>query len=117
MVGFLRNSGGLMFGRRIRCMAEADDSPAVLRAREEYARDRLVSLTAGLSALESLRDVKNLCVYATGSFGRLEASRHSDIDLFFVQTGDVGDAVTRIKKTLLDADIIRASRELDFPEF
>src|SRR3989442_1261614 len=98
-------------------MADAQDAPGVLREREEYARDRLARLTTELSALDSLRDVKNLCVYATGSFGRLEASKHSDLDLFFVQTGDVGHAVTRIKKTLLDADIIRAVRDLGYPEF
>lgn len=65
-----------------------------------------------------MQGVQNLCIYATGSFGRLEASEHSDLDLFFVQTADeVSTAISRIDKTLVDADVIRLARQHGFPEF
>src|SRR5216110_2133687 len=99
-------------------MAESpDDARAVLKAKEQYAQDRLRVLSNRLASVESLEGIENLCIYATGSFGRLEASEHSDLDLFFVQTANAGATLGRIDKTLLDADVIRAARELGFPEF
>lgn len=90
----------------------------ILSRREEYAKRRLDELSNALEKLSSATDVTNLCVYVTGSFGRLEASEYSDLDLFFVQTSDDPPAqIGRIDKTLLDADIIKLARELQFPEF
>jgi hypothetical protein len=64
------------------------------------------------------------CVYATGSFGRREASEHSDIDLFIVSLCDELDEdrigrsrLSKLDEILLKADLIRASRKLSFPEF
>src|SRR5439155_12599191 len=98
-------------------MAESPDPRTMLKAREQYAQERLRTLSIGLGSLESLKDVDNVCIYVTGSFGRLEASEHSDLDLFFVQPSDPGPALGRIDKTLLDADVIRTARQLRFPEF
>jgi len=62
------------------------------------------------------------CVYATGSFGRREASPHSDLDLFIVSLSSERDGVdrsnlSRLNEILLKAELIRASKELHFPEF
>ncbi|MBI1353448.1 MAG: hypothetical protein GC160_03815 [Acidobacteria bacterium] len=65
------------------------------------------------------------CVYVTGSFGRCEASAHSDLDLFIVgkrdglrgPDGKEGSALKRLDEICIKADLIEATRALDFPEF
>jgi predicted nucleotidyltransferase len=60
------------------------------------------------------------CIYATGSFGRREASEFSDFDLFIVSRGDnPGDRnwLTNLDSILLKADLIRATRKLGLPKF
>ena len=99
-------------------MADILDSSTLLCQREIYSRKRLDELSTDLNQLQSLQVVNNLCIYATGSFGRLEASEYSDIDLFFVQTSDEpSNSISRIDKTLADADVIRLARKHGFPEF
>ena len=48
---------------------------------------RITELRERLKAAEGLAAGK-ACVYATGSFGRCEASVHSDLDLFIVGKRD-----------------------------
>ncbi len=59
------------------------------------------------------------CVYVTGSFGRHEASQHSDLDLFIV--GKVDDKGKRLLRKLdeicIKADLIELTRALKIPEF
>jgi hypothetical protein len=59
------------------------------------------------------------CVYLTGSFGRGEASAHSDLDLFIA--GRVDDSekplLSRLDQICVKADLIEAARELEFQEF
>ncbi len=56
---------------------------SLLRERRTSASSRLASLQADLRAAGELaRD--RACVYVTGSYGRGEASEHSDLDLFVV---------------------------------
>ena len=58
------------------------------------------------------------CVYATGSFGRGEASPHSDLDLFIVGHGSRKEpALSRLDEILVKADLIDATRKLGLPEF
>jgi predicted nucleotidyltransferase len=57
---------------------------------------------------------KDLSIYVTGSYGRLEAGPQSDLDLFFVS--EKGPP-RRITQTLVDAGIIKIVRELGLPEF
>lgn len=63
------------------------------------------------------------CVYATGSFGRFEASIHSDLDLFILGKSD-GDGTSgkssllrRLDEICLKADLIEVTRKLQIPEF
>jgi hypothetical protein len=93
-------------------------SETFLSERESRSRKRLEELSLELDKLGSLQGMNNLCIYATGSFGRLEASAYSDLDLFFVQTSDdASNAIGRIAKTLVDADVIRLAQKMGFPEF
>jgi predicted nucleotidyltransferase len=63
---------------------------------------------------------RNLCVYVTGSYGRMEATNHSDIDLFFMSKGSETHKTSKISivdKALVDASVIKTCRRLEFPEF
>ena len=85
--------------------------------RAEFSRSRLELIRDRITKLDVLSELPRLCIYVTGSFGRLEASEHSDLDVFFIHEGScVRDAVPRIRKTLLDADLIRAAQDLEFPD-
>jgi hypothetical protein len=60
-----------------------------------------------------------------GSFGRWEASEHSDLDLFIVgkrdgqpkSDGKEGSLLTRLDEICIKADLIEATRALKIPEF
>lgn len=60
------------------------------------------------------------CVYATGSFGRGDASSHSDLDLFIVgrmdNTGNIS-TLKRLDEVCVKADLVCATRALGIPDF
>ena len=59
-----------------------------------------------------------LCVYATGSYGRLEAGRDSDIDLFFLYGGaDVDEEFPFTAFVRVAAAIVDATEAMGFPPF
>jgi predicted nucleotidyltransferase len=51
--------------------------------REIHNQTRLDELKNFISQMDSIREIGDLCIYATGSYARREASKHSDLDLFF----------------------------------
>ena len=63
------------------------------------------------------------CVYATGSFGRCEASQYSDLDLFIVgktelaPDGKKRSLLSRLDEIRVKAELIDATRDLKIPEF
>lgn len=89
----------------------------VLAARRDEAQSRLARLKKELQ--ESIRRAEGkACVYITGSFGRGEASAHSDLDLFIVGLGCPDNpALSRLDAICIKADLIEATRALNFPEF
>lgn len=92
--------------------------PAVMAARARYAESRIAALRARIAEVPELAEVPTLCLYITGSYGRLEASEHSDLDIFFMREGSrKTDALLPVQKTLIDAALIRICRDLGFPEF
>jgi len=58
-----------------------------LYARRSQTEARVKKLREKLGQAEKLLADK-ACVYATGSFGRNEASEHSDLDLFIAKSDD-----------------------------
>ena len=91
---------------------------SLLAKRRNYSKNQLTALQSRLTSFEVVNELQDLCIYVTGSYGRLEASEHSDIDLFFIHKGTSYDnAISKIKKTLLDADLIRTIRDLGYPAF
>jgi UTP:GlnB (protein PII) uridylyltransferase len=95
----------------------------VIDGRRQFSDEKFERLRASLvQAPEICAD--KACVYATGSFGRREASEHSDIDLFIVSLSDYDEEkkidrsrLSNLNEILLKAELIRASRSLKFPEF
>lgn len=65
------------------------------------SRTRLAKLLSDLANAEEIADGK-ACVYATGSFGRLEAGASSDLDLFIVTDTSSPEREGGQRKRLLD---------------
>jgi hypothetical protein len=95
-----------------------------LDRRRADARQRLADLRAKLGGAEATAKDRG-CVYVTGSFGREEAGRNSDLDLFIVGRTDEprpGEsqrrpALSNLDEILVKADLIEATRDMGFPEF
>jgi predicted nucleotidyltransferase len=89
----------------------------LLDRRRKETTDRIEILRKELTEAEKLCG-RRACVYATGSFGRMEASPHSDLDLFIVGQGSPGDpAVRGLDEILIKADLIDATRKLCIRDF
>lgn len=83
----------------------------------DYSLRRLRQLGEKLDA-DPLLDGHPLCVYVTGSYGRLEAWRESDIDPFFLY--DSADETERFPWTSfvrLSSRLIEIAKAMDFPPF
>ena len=95
-------------------MASAD----LINKRRRWSENRVNAFKKAVAALPEVNAHADLCIYVTGSFGRLEASELSDLDLFFIKGGDKDNApMPRINKTLMDAALIIECRKMGFPEF
>ncbi|GAB3121447.1 nucleotidyltransferase domain-containing protein [Novispirillum itersonii] len=93
--------------------------------RKNYTESRIKALKSKLLNCNSLLDGK-ACVYATGSFGRLEAGPKSDLDLFIVGKSDPSrirkdgikeSQLSRLDEICIKAELIEATRSLNFPDF
>ena len=93
--------------------------------RREYTNSRINDLISNLDKASKLLAGK-ACVYATGSFGRLEASKNSDLDLFIVGLADStasdgghirASRLSRLDEICIKAELIEATRALSFPDF
>lgn len=90
--------------------------PAMDRA--EFSQKRINELTAGLSSVDQLLADEPLCIYATGSYGRLEAWEQSDIDLFFLADGHPDERpISSLRFIRLTARLIDLTEEMKFPAF
>ncbi|MCK4580574.1 MAG: TIR domain-containing protein, partial [Dehalococcoidia bacterium] len=86
--------------------------------RARYSRLRLEDLRSRLQLLSELKNFPNLAVFAAGSYARLEASKYSDIDLFFVATDARSDIEEPHTKELrLFGKVIEIVDDLRFPKF
>jgi hypothetical protein len=95
-----------------------------LANRRSETAARIEDLRGRLKAAEALVKGK-ACVFATGSFGRCEASPHSDLDLFLVgkkdrssgHEGKKGSLLNGLDEICIKAALIKATRELKIPDF
>lgn len=89
-----------------------------MATKRDYSLDRLGTLGERLDPVRPLLDGKPICVYATGSYGRLEGWAGSDVDLFFLYDGDDdADRFPWITFTQLAACLITATEAMGFPSF
>jgi predicted nucleotidyltransferase len=86
-------------------------------SRAEYSQERLDELGARLAPVEHLLTEEPLCIYATGSYGRLEAGEESDIDLFFLYDGGGERRLSKLTLIRLSACLIEATEEMGLPPF
>jgi len=97
---------------------------AYLDARRSETTRRLITLRGKLGEAERIaKDCA--CVYVTGSFGRGEATSHSDLDLFIA--GRTVDplpgqserraALSRLNEICIKAELIEATRAMGIQEF
>jgi hypothetical protein len=95
-----------------------------LSDRRSQTADRIDELRKRLTAAEAITSGK-ACVYMTGSFGRREASMHSDLDLFILgknnersdRDGKQGSELGSLDEICLKADLIEVTRRLGIQEF
>lgn len=85
--------------------------------RAEFSRDRIAKLAESLESIDEILDGEPLCIYATGSYGRLEAWAESDADVFFLYQGHPDDPFSRLTLIEVSAKLIEAAREMEFPKF
>ena len=97
---------------------------AELADRRKKTARRIAILRGRLKAVERLARGR-ACVFATGSFGRQEASPHSDLDLLIAgkrngkpgKDGKEGSLLNRLDEICIKAELIKTIRKMGFPEF
>ncbi|MGJ0513797.1 nucleotidyltransferase domain-containing protein [Methylocystis sp.] len=93
-----------------------------LQRRRDFTVARVTELRAALSESDEIAEGK-ACVYATGSYGRCEASAYSDLDVFIVakvrrdEQGELVSQLSRLEEICLKADLIKTSERMGFPPF
>ena len=95
-----------------------------LSDRRSQTAERIKDLRTRLTAAEAIASGK-ACVYMTGSFGRCEASAHSDLGLFILgkrdgkpdRNGKQGSQLSQLDGICLKADLIEVTREIGIQEF
>ena len=90
----------------------------LIEERKSWSEGKIGNFRQSVRCLPEVTKHDDLCIYVTGSFGRLEASEYSDLDLFFIKkNGQDRTHMSHIDKVLMDAALINACRDMDFPEF
>ncbi len=88
-----------------------------LKDRINYCNKRLKKIQDNLTKNKHFDGLKNICVYATGSYAREEAWEKSDLDLFFVNNDQRNIPLSKLSKILIDAELIKLNKKLKLPEF
>ena len=100
------------------CQSPMSDHAALFDRRRQFSQERLRELARRLNRLPEIQALPSLCVYATGSYARNEASEHSDIDLFFVHPGSFDShRVSRLQELRIFSRVIETGEQMKFPTF
>jgi len=79
---------------------------------------KIEEFRASINGCPELAAMNGLSIYVTGSYGRHEASIHSDIDLFFMVDGNLQEAESpNIKSLRMFSKIIEVADGMKFPAF
>jgi predicted nucleotidyltransferase len=87
-----------------------------IKSSKDFSISKLEELQNVISLSETISTNNDFCIYTTGSFGREEAGHESDIDLFFIYHNEE-NKFSKIQKILIDAELIKLTKELSFPDF
>lgn len=96
--------------------------PDIFASRAVDAAQRIKLLRDSLHRqLDEIPESKahpSLCIYATGSLARFEATEHSDLDAFFMLSGDEENKpLGRIRDVRILNAVLNAQEEGGFPDF
>jgi len=87
-------------------------------ANRQYSVERLDEFRSRLEPYAELATEHDVCVYVTGSYGRLEAWAGSDIDIFLLgASGTRERKLPWLKETKLMAGLITEAEAMRFPPF
>ena len=86
-----------------------------LKEQEEYSQSHVESFSLQVEKLCGDIPAPHPAIYLTGSFGRLEGNKESDLDLFFFT--ESSKTHLNINGILFKNALINKCRELGFPEF
>ncbi|MBY0481474.1 MAG: hypothetical protein K2Q21_08970 [Chitinophagaceae bacterium] len=85
---------------------------------KKYSTDKLNKIIFQISKINELKKYTGLCIYVGGALGRHEGNPFSGIDLFLIKSGkQETQKVSKLSKTIIDAELIRIIAELGFPSF
>ncbi len=90
------------------------------RAKQADSRIEILrsSLAKQLKNIPESADHPSLCIYATGSLARKEATQHSDLDAFFLLSGDEKDKpLGRIRDVRILNAVLNSQESAGFPDF
>lgn len=61
------------------------DIPPLIKTRRQFSEEKLKIIRQETNDAMAEMQADDFCIFTAGSFGRLEAGQHSDLDLFFVE--------------------------------
>lgn len=90
----------------------------LMEDRRTHSEQKILLLKEKLKNSISANNIEGLTIFTAGSVGRLEASEHSDLDLFFIIKGS-RDKIDNIKtkEIMLFSDIIKIGNDMGLPPF
>ncbi|NQW89717.1 hypothetical protein HQQ88_05340 [Curtobacterium sp. VKM Ac-2861] len=87
----------------------------IFEERAAYSQERNTELKQAISDRIAGIQLPGLAIFTVGSYGRLEASRHSDVDLFFTYNDDDPHGTRRTNEYRLFGRLIDIVEELEYP--
>lgn len=93
-------------------------APDIFRERATFSATRMNEIRTRFASLSELLKFPNLTVFGAGSYARLEACEYSDLDVFFLCTGEKSDLIKpRTHELQLFGRVIDTIEKMNFPEF
>lgn len=90
----------------------------IYKERADYSQNRLDELSNRISKIPGISQNTNLTIFGAGSYARQEASKYSDLDLFFLCDQERDDLTKpRTNELRLFAELINIADSMSFPEF